>query len=240
MGKVWQHAGTTNFIPSLPSWPERSSPSSSMMLLALTSVIACSLAARGFQLQSRTIQSQAVCLSDFSWADNSVKQSPCYVAALVNAPCNQGSTYSQYGSGPCVDLGFWRLDCSGSKRFYRLRPSLQFKGHIVTLHLVGTTLSESFMAIHHSFPAPGHPTTLSVLVQIVKVFQMRLQGMNDHVIWKQEHYTDAVDCVAGQRTPLTVLGYWSIREWRRVTLFANTESCCEDTILPMRHSSKIP
>jgi hypothetical protein len=62
-----------------------------MMLLALTSIIACSLAARGFQLQSRSIQSQATCSSDFSWADNSANESPCMVAAYVNAPCYQNN-----------------------------------------------------------------------------------------------------------------------------------------------------
>jgi len=61
--------------------------------LALTSIIACSLAARGFKFQSRTIQTQAVCSSDYSWADNSLKQSPCLVAAYVNAPCNQGNWF---------------------------------------------------------------------------------------------------------------------------------------------------
>jgi len=60
------------------------------MLLALTSIIACSLPARGFQLQSSNVSTTAVCGSDFSWAFNSLQQSPCLVAALVDAPCNEG------------------------------------------------------------------------------------------------------------------------------------------------------
>ena len=78
-----------------------------------------------------------------------------------------------------------RLECSGSKRFFWLRPPKT--GHSLTLHLVGSTLSESFTAIHHSLTALGRPTTLSVLVQIVRVFQMRLQGMNNQAICERVH-----------------------------------------------------
>ena len=108
MGKVWQpwqrsvHDTGTNHFQILLSLLDQNAhlPSSSMMLLALTSIIACTSAARGFQLRTGTVQA-AICSSesDFSWASNSVGQSPCYVAALVNAPCNQDSTYLQHGSG---------------------------------------------------------------------------------------------------------------------------------------------
>ena len=77
-----------SFPPNL-----HSSPSSMTWMLPLTSIIAYSLSARGFQLQSRTIQTAAVCSSDFSWTDNSLNQTACYVAALVDAPCNEDSAY---------------------------------------------------------------------------------------------------------------------------------------------------
>jgi len=48
-----------------------------------SSLIACSLAA--------TIQTTAVCSSDFSWTTNSLGQSPCEVAANVDAVCNSGN-----------------------------------------------------------------------------------------------------------------------------------------------------
>ena len=78
---------------------------------------------------------------------------------------------------------------------------------------------------HLSLPsAHGRPTTSSVLVQIVRVLQMKLQGMNDLVIGKRKVYIDAVDSAVGQRTPLIVPGSYPIRECQRnITLFRNTE-----------------
>ena len=51
--------------------------------------------------------------------------------------------------------------------------------------------------IFFSIPVPGRLTTSSVLVQIVRVFHMRLQGMNDQVIGKRKLYINVVDCAAG-------------------------------------------
>ena len=98
------------------------------------------------------------------------------------------------------------MEYSGSERFCRLHPTIKFSRHSLTLHLVGTTLSESFTAILHSLIALGRPTTLSVLVQIVRVFQMRLQGMNIRLLERENTVTDVVVCVAGQLTPITVPG----------------------------------
>ena len=94
-----------------------------------------------------------------------------------------------YSNGSGFRLhSFLRLEYPGSKLFYPLHPSHQFNRHSDPLHLVGTTLSEFFTTIHHTLPAPGRPTTLSVLVQIVRVFQMRLQGMNNQQVREREHH----------------------------------------------------
>lgn len=53
------------------------------MLLALISIVTYSLAAKG-----QGIVSKAICSSDYGWANNSQGESPCLVAANVDALCN--------------------------------------------------------------------------------------------------------------------------------------------------------
>ncbi|KDR68768.1 hypothetical protein GALMADRAFT_256619 [Galerina marginata CBS 339.88] len=62
------------------------------MLPIVFSILAASMAlARGSLLLPRTIQSPATCTLDFSWMDNAENDSPCQVAAQVNAICNGGN-----------------------------------------------------------------------------------------------------------------------------------------------------
>lgn len=41
-------------------------------------------------LDKRSVQSQAVCIDEFSWMSNSVNQNPCLVAAWLLSQCAGG------------------------------------------------------------------------------------------------------------------------------------------------------
>ncbi|KAF8168500.1 hypothetical protein B0H34DRAFT_670655 [Crassisporium funariophilum] len=61
------------------------------MLLSLLSLLAgatSGAASSGVVLQSRAVQVLAQCQTQFAWADNSNHNSPCFVAASVDAFCN--------------------------------------------------------------------------------------------------------------------------------------------------------
>jgi hypothetical protein len=62
------------------------------MLPIVLSILAGSASfATGALLQSRAIQSQAICTSDFVWMENAEQNSPCETAAQINAICNGGN-----------------------------------------------------------------------------------------------------------------------------------------------------
>ncbi|KAF8798289.1 hypothetical protein BYT27DRAFT_7123403 [Phlegmacium glaucopus] len=93
------------------------------MLLALTSIIACSLAASGLRLQSRAATTQAVCPSDFAWANNSKSESPCQVLANVDALCNNNNWTVAALNGSsiyAVPTGLFATPCTCSWVSYNL------------------------------------------------------------------------------------------------------------------------
>jgi len=139
------------------------------LVLIGASLIACSLALN--------IQSEAECPSNYAWAFNSASQSPCLAAATIDAACSSGVRIwaLEYGYEPLLTY-FSSLECSSPEWYHCIHFARWPNCH--TLHLVGVTLFDFFAAIHLSLPAPGHLTTLSALVQFVRVFQMR-RGKND-------------------------------------------------------------
>lgn len=66
----------------------------SSVVVALQIIASLSVNVNAMHLESlerRAAQTNAICSTDFAWADTSKKKSPCQVAAETMAPCNGGS-----------------------------------------------------------------------------------------------------------------------------------------------------
>ncbi|GJE94961.1 hypothetical protein PsYK624_111380 [Phanerochaete sordida] len=67
-------------------------------------------------------ETNATCSPDFSWASNSLQQSPCQVAAMLAAPCY--SAFQIYALTPPLDSAFYESigssDCVCNMVFYNL------------------------------------------------------------------------------------------------------------------------
>ncbi|THG94355.1 hypothetical protein EW145_g8156, partial [Phellinidium pouzarii] len=61
--------------------------------LALSLALPYFVAGSPSGLLSRSVQSSAVCISEFNWMDSSLKQSPCIIAGYLLAACNGGDWF---------------------------------------------------------------------------------------------------------------------------------------------------
>lgn len=61
-----------------------------ILLVLLPSLAPLVSQALGMVMEKRGVQSQATCLVNYGWMDNSVQQSPCYVAGWLLGQCNEG------------------------------------------------------------------------------------------------------------------------------------------------------
>lgn len=61
-----------------------------ILLVLLPSLAPLVSQALGMVMEKRGVQSPATCLVNYGWMDNSVQQSPCYVAGWLLGQCNEG------------------------------------------------------------------------------------------------------------------------------------------------------